>query len=267
MVPSVRNAVLNGRLDREYLCLVELWQSGQVEIEEVIRIGPYTEEERQFFKKQITALYPEMYRYVRAQLNPLNKGMAEDLVQIACRKAWESFHTLKDRKNFRGWIFRILKNTRNEYYRKVFRESEILFFSDDPEGEAKKERNRRHDHNRGQARDQDTDHTETRDHNDNHHDNYRRKHDTYLYNELLVEKDILETLIEEENHQRLMDAFDRLNKQEQQLLKLWLIGGCSEKELAEIYGINYNTLRSRIHRGLRRWRTIYQELDRGDEDE
>lgn len=202
----------------------------------MIRIQKYTDEERQFFVKQIRALYPEMYRFVKAQLHPLNRGMAEDLVQTAISKAWESFHLLRDRKAFRSWIFRILKDTRNEYYRRVIRERDILVFYEDPEEEA--------------------------------WDRIRKnKIDEYLNEDLLLQKDILETLIDDEKSQLLIEAFDRLNEKEQELLRLHLIGECTEKELAEMYGINYNTLRSRIHRGLRKLRAIYEELVRGDEDE
>ena len=198
----------------------------------MIPIGQYTEEERQFFIKQVTALYPEMYRFIKAQLHPLNGDMAEDLVQTACKKAWESFEMLKNRKSFRNWIFSILKNTRNEYYRAVFRENEILFFSENPEDEAR-----------------------------------CRSDGNYRNNELMVQKDVLEILIDEENSRRVIEAFDRLNEPEQQLLRLHLLGECSEKELAEMSGMNYNTLRSRIHRGLKKLKKKYEELDRGDKDE
>ena len=198
----------------------------------MIPIELYTEEERQFFKEQITVLYPEMYRFIKAQLHIQNWDMAEDLVQTTCQKAWESFHLLKDRKKFRNWIFSILMMTRNDYYRAVFREGRILFFSENPEDEVR-----------------------------------CRSDGNYLNNELIVQKDLLETLIDEENSMHLIEAFDRLSVQEQQILKLWLIGGCSEKELAEMSGINYNTLRSRIHRGLKKLKIKYEELDRGDKDE
>ena len=192
----------------------------------------YTEEEREYFKKQITALYPEMYRFIKAQLHPLNHGVAEDILQTACRKAWESFYQLRDRKSFHNWIYRILINTRNEYYRRVIDENEFMFFSEDPESEARD-----------------------------------RNVSTYLHDELTVQKDVLDALIEEEDSRRLLEAFDQLDDQDKQLLKLWLIGGCTEKELAEKSGINYNTLRSRIHRGMIRLKKKYDELERRDEDE
>ena len=83
----------------------------------------------------------------------------------------------------------------------------------------------------------------------------------------MVQKGVLEILIDEENSRRVIEAFDRLNEPEQQLLRLHLLGECSEKELAEMSGMNYNTLRSRIHRGLKKLKKKYEELDRGDKDE
>lgn len=66
-------------------------------------------DDRNFFEEQVTGLLDQLYG---AGLRlAKNREDAEDLVAEAVAKAWVSRRSLKDPKNFRSWIFRILTNT------------------------------------------------------------------------------------------------------------------------------------------------------------
>src|SRR5436305_12935919 len=54
-------------------------------------------------------IYKSLYNFARWLIR--NQSDAEDLVQETYRKAIHSFASFQPGTNFRGWIFRILKNT------------------------------------------------------------------------------------------------------------------------------------------------------------
>ena len=74
------------------------------------------DETRAFFSRAIEenmdALFGVALRLTRSGAD------AEDLVAEAVIKAWSAINTLEDRKRFRPWIFRILRNCSISQYRK-----------------------------------------------------------------------------------------------------------------------------------------------------
>lgn len=64
---------------------------------------------RAFFEREIAQLLDSLYGAALRLCR--NRADAEDLVAEVAAKAWGALGELKDRKSFRGWIFRILANT------------------------------------------------------------------------------------------------------------------------------------------------------------
>ena len=79
--------------------------------------------------------------------------------------------------------------------------------------------------------------------------------------------DILEILLRKERNSLLVRALDMLSPRHKELVKLWALGDLSQKEIAEVLQINYNTARVTLYRGLKELRDIYFALERGDFDE
>src|SRR6266513_3088346 len=61
------------------------------------------------FEELAMPVFDSLYNFARWLVR--NQSDAEDLVQETYRKALHSFASFKPSTNFRGWIFRILKNT------------------------------------------------------------------------------------------------------------------------------------------------------------
>src|SRR5499427_4619109 len=61
------------------------------------------------FEELAMPLFDSLYNFARWLVR--NQSDAEDLVQETYRKALHSFASFQPGTNFRGWIFRILKNT------------------------------------------------------------------------------------------------------------------------------------------------------------
>jgi len=61
------------------------------------------------FEELAMPLFDSLYNFARWLVR--NQSDAEDLVQETYRKALHSFASFKPATKFRGWIFRILKNT------------------------------------------------------------------------------------------------------------------------------------------------------------
>jgi len=61
------------------------------------------------FEELAMPLFDSLYNFARRLVR--NQSDAEDLVQETYRKALHSFASFQPGTNFRGWIFRILKNT------------------------------------------------------------------------------------------------------------------------------------------------------------
>ncbi|MBC8338165.1 MAG: sigma-70 family RNA polymerase sigma factor [Alphaproteobacteria bacterium] len=74
------------------------------------------EETKSWFSERIDEYADPLYGY-SFQLTR-NRTDAEDLVADAVSKAWSGVESLKDRRKFRSWIFRILHNCYVSNYRK-----------------------------------------------------------------------------------------------------------------------------------------------------
>jgi RNA polymerase sigma factor (sigma-70 family) len=61
------------------------------------------------FEELAMPVFDSLYNFARWLVR--NQSDAEDLVQETYRKALHSFASFQPGTNFRGWIFRILKNT------------------------------------------------------------------------------------------------------------------------------------------------------------
>jgi RNA polymerase sigma-70 factor (ECF subfamily) len=78
----------------------------------VVRFGiPSSQDDKSLagFEELAMPLFDSLYNFARWLVR--NQSDAEDLVQETYRKALHSFASFKPATNFRGWIFRILKNT------------------------------------------------------------------------------------------------------------------------------------------------------------
>lgn len=61
-------------------------------------------------------------------------------------------------------------------------------------------------------------------------------------------------------------ATERLPEKYREVLVLWSQGDMTEKEIGEVLGLNYNTIRVLFYRGIKKLRQIYL-LERGAQDE
>ena len=190
-------------------------------------MNKYTEEDKAFFQTQLLSLHAELYFLLRGSVSSPEE--ADDLMQSICEKAWAAFHTLKDRKKFRSWILRILKNTANDYYRRLYKEREFLLFTEEPESQE------------GAV--------------------------LWPAREIMTQDDLSSHLVHQENRTHLIQAFDQLDEKHQRLLKLWMLNEYNQREIAEITGMNYNTVRTEIHRGLTKLSVLFQKIDRGKGNE
>jgi RNA polymerase sigma-70 factor (ECF subfamily) len=78
----------------------------------VVRFGiPSSQDDKSLagFEELAMPLFDSLHNFARWLVR--NQSDAEDLVQETYRKALHSFASFKPATNFRGWIFRILKNT------------------------------------------------------------------------------------------------------------------------------------------------------------
>jgi RNA polymerase sigma-70 factor (ECF subfamily) len=78
------------------------------------------------FRRALTAVIPSLRAYARSLC--YNRDLADDLTQEALTKAWSARKSFTPGSNFRGWIYRILRN----HYFSVTRVSRRLV-SLDPE--------------------------------------------------------------------------------------------------------------------------------------
>lgn len=78
----------------------------------------------------------------------------------------------------------------------------------------------------------------------------------------ILTDDSLNILIQQENLQILTDALNMLSDKYAVPIRLRYFAELSHKEIADVLGLNYNTTRSVIARGLEKLKNIYLELDR-----
>lgn len=62
---------------------------------------------------------------------------------------------------------------------------------------------------------------------------------------------------------QLAQAIERLPEKYREILMLWSQGNLSEKEISEVLGMNYSTVRVTIHRGLECLRKLYFMMEGG----
>jgi RNA polymerase sigma factor (sigma-70 family) len=61
------------------------------------------------------------------KLNKLNKEDADDVIQETFIKVFEKIDTLKEDSKFESWLWQILRNNMNEFYRKSNRKNDVMF--------------------------------------------------------------------------------------------------------------------------------------------
>ncbi|MCI8285645.1 MAG: RNA polymerase sigma factor [Firmicutes bacterium] len=83
------------------------------------------------------------------------------------------------------------------------------------------------------------------------------------FTESIVDEDILNMLIYKENFAELTEAWKMLDDKYKQIIALWTSGDYSEKEIAKILGMNYNTVRTNLRRGIQKLRELYAEVEKG----
>ena len=63
--------------------------------------------DEEFFKKNIAALYGDVYRFARAMTD--DALSAQDITQNTMETAWRNLHKLRSRRQIRSWVFHIAK--------------------------------------------------------------------------------------------------------------------------------------------------------------
>jgi RNA polymerase sigma-70 factor, ECF subfamily len=84
-------------------------ESRNLRLTEVPRFMPSTINKNQTFEELALPLFPSLYNH--AFWLARNHAEAEDLVQETFSKALRAFDSFQPSTNFKGWIFRILRNT------------------------------------------------------------------------------------------------------------------------------------------------------------
>ena len=61
------------------------------------------------------------------KLNKLNEEDADDVIQETFIKVFEKIDTLREDSKFESWLWQILRNNMNEFYRKTNRKNDVMF--------------------------------------------------------------------------------------------------------------------------------------------
>ena len=70
-------------------------------------------------------LAPRIYKFISFKVQ--QREQAEDILQDTFIKAWRGLGTLRlEELNFTAWLYRIARNSVNDYYRKVYRQPPAL---------------------------------------------------------------------------------------------------------------------------------------------
>ena len=77
------------------------------------------------YKSLNSFFYKSALRFLK--LNKLNKEDADDVIQETFIKVFEKIDTLKDDRKFESWLWQILRNNMNEFYRKSNRKNDVMF--------------------------------------------------------------------------------------------------------------------------------------------
>ena len=78
-----------------------------------------------------------------------------------------------------------------------------------------------------------------------------------------IEIDILEAVVKKEDFDRVIEALDMLDPNTADIIRKYIIGGATLKEVAISKNMNYGTVREYYTRGMRRLRKIYFDLEKG----
>lgn len=81
------------------------------------------------------------------------------------------------------------------------------------------------------------------------------------------EQDILESVVVREEHQLVVDLLEQMDEKYRSVIKLHLVTGFSLKEISEMQGVEYSTVRSLYSRGIRKLRDSCLNLEEGGSDE
>ncbi len=172
-----------------------------------------TDADRAFFEREITNLLDRLYG--AALRLAKNRADAEDLVAEAITKAWANFHTLHDRRCFRGWLFRILTNTFLSECRKT---NPVSLEAAEAQGETDEEPA---------------------------FSLFDRLHQPFLLWWSNPEQEFLNKVLQQD----LQKAVDALPETFRVPVILSDLQGMSYQEIAEALGVPVGTVRSRLNRG------------------
>ena len=78
-----------------------------------------------------------------------------------------------------------------------------------------------------------------------------------------IELDILEAVVKNEDFARVMTALDMVDETMADIIRKYIIGGATLKEIADYKNMNYGTVREYYRRGMRKLRAIYFDLEKG----
>ena len=77
------------------------------------------------YKSLNNFLYKKAFRFLLS--NKLNDEDADDVIQETFIKVFEKIDTLKEDGKFESWLWQILRNNMNEFYRKSNRKNDVMF--------------------------------------------------------------------------------------------------------------------------------------------
>ena len=181
--------------------------------------------------KKMCELYERVYRYLR--INVDQDSTAWDLAQETYMKAWRYLDRLEDDRNLQGWIFQIARWTLKDHRREQ-KQNKNRFFLVKDSSEIEEKHKLKH---------------------------YPPENDP-------LQKDyLLNQLCKKEDMDRFLEALDQLEDKYSELLKLWIFGQFSEREISDITGVNYNTVRTRITNGRKLATKIYFAMKGEEPDE
>jgi RNA polymerase sigma-70 factor (ECF subfamily) len=165
----------------------------------------------------IDSLYNTAYRMAR------NSQDAEDLVQETYMKAYKYYDKFQEGTNFKAWLFKILKNTFINSYRKKQNQPAQSAFSDIEDAFES------------------------------------RVDDEVLRKNLTPEDELLEHVLDQD----VQAAIDSLPEDYRIVVVLADLENFSYKEIAEILEVPLGTVMSRLYRGRRRLEQVMLDYARG----
>lgn len=84
---------------------------------------------------------------------------------------------------------------------------------------------------------------------------------------LRYEKDILDSIVEKEAADQIIELLEQMDEKYKSVIKLHLVMEFPLKEVAQMQGIEYRTVRSLYSRGIRKLRDSYMSLEEGGSHE